>query len=157
MDRNQLNFLQCSQKDYRGWHVMFDYHFVLSQIDETINRLLGNLIFQLMQDVCQRHHLNVVHRKLKILGPITPFGFTSVLLLDESHMTAHCYTTLGLLAIDVFSCGGQAQKTIETANDLHQMINQLQIDGLIQQIEVLRFDCPRFPYNHKKCLSKTTR
>jgi len=28
-----------------------------------------------------------------------------VVLLDESHVSAHCYYEAGLLAIDVFTCG----------------------------------------------------
>ena len=50
-----------------------------------------------------------VHRKLVVLGcdgqSTTLPGFTSVILIDESHVTAHCYSDRGWLAIDVFTCG----------------------------------------------------
>ena len=39
-------------------------------------------------------------------GTVSPPGFASVVLLDESHVTAHCYSETGLLAVDAFSCGG---------------------------------------------------
>jgi len=32
-------------------------------------------------------------------------GFTCVCLLDESHVSAHTYADLGLIALDVFTCG----------------------------------------------------
>ena len=38
-------------------------------------------------------------------GTLSPLGFASVVLLDESHVSAHCYSETGLLAIDAFSCG----------------------------------------------------
>ena len=38
-------------------------------------------------------------------GSVSPPGFAAVVLLDESHVTAHCYSESGLLAVDAFSCG----------------------------------------------------
>lgn len=38
-------------------------------------------------------------------GHDSPPGFTLAVLLDESHCTAHSYADLGLLAIDIFTCG----------------------------------------------------
>ena len=38
-------------------------------------------------------------------GSVSPPGFAAVVLLDESHVSAHCYSESGLLAIDAFSCG----------------------------------------------------
>jgi S-adenosylmethionine decarboxylase len=38
-------------------------------------------------------------------GPDSPPGFTAIVMLDESHCSAHCYADLGLLAMDVFTCG----------------------------------------------------
>ena len=32
-------------------------------------------------------------------------GFTAVILLDESHCSAHSYADEGLLAVDIFTCG----------------------------------------------------
>jgi len=39
-------------------------------------------------------------------GHNSPPGFTAVVLLDESHCSAHTYADLGLIALDVFTCGG---------------------------------------------------
>ena len=39
-------------------------------------------------------------------GHNSPPGFTAVVLLDESHCSAHSYADLGLIALDIFTCGG---------------------------------------------------
>ena len=46
-----------------------------------------------------------MHSKMVMLKDDTEEGFTSVILLDESHITCHSYTKQGLLALDVFTCG----------------------------------------------------
>jgi S-adenosylmethionine/arginine decarboxylase-like enzyme len=46
-----------------------------------------------------------MHSKMVVLKDDTEEGFTSVILLDESHITCHSYTQKGLLALDVFTCG----------------------------------------------------
>ena len=38
-------------------------------------------------------------------GRDSPPGFTAVVVLDESHCSAHTYADLGLIAMDVFTCG----------------------------------------------------
>ena len=38
-------------------------------------------------------------------GDESPPGFTAVVLLDESHCSAHSYADLGLVALDIFTCG----------------------------------------------------
>ena len=38
-------------------------------------------------------------------GSISPLGFAAAVLIDESHVSAHCYSERGLLAIDAFTCG----------------------------------------------------
>ena len=61
-----------------------------------------------------------VHHKSVVLGcdneegsssssHSSPPGFTSCVLIDESHVTAHCYSDRGWLAIDVFTCGANTQ------------------------------------------------
>ena len=38
-------------------------------------------------------------------GAGSPPGFTAFVLLDESHCSAHTYADLGLVALDIFTCG----------------------------------------------------
>ena len=55
-----------------------------------------------------------MHSKMVVLNQDTEEGFTSVILLDESHITCHSYTKLGLLALDVFTCGKTNPEIIST-------------------------------------------
>ena len=41
----------------------------------------------------------------KFDGHVSPEGFAAVVLIDESHVSAHCYADSGQLAIDAFTCG----------------------------------------------------
>jgi S-adenosylmethionine decarboxylase len=41
-------------------------------------------------------------------GQDSPPGFTCIVMLDESHVSAHTYADLGLIALDVFTCGSTA-------------------------------------------------
>lgn len=45
-------------------------------------------------------------------GLVSPPGFAAVVLLDESHISAHCYYEEGLLAIDAFTCGSTSPGSI---------------------------------------------
>ena len=38
-------------------------------------------------------------------GHDSPPGFTAIVMLDESHCSAHAYADEGQLAIDIFTCG----------------------------------------------------
>lgn len=38
-------------------------------------------------------------------GNNSPAGCTAIVMLDESHCSVHTYADLGLLAMDVFTCG----------------------------------------------------
>ena len=38
-------------------------------------------------------------------GHNSPPGFAAVVMLDESHCSAHCYADTGQIALDIFTCG----------------------------------------------------
>lgn len=48
---------------------------------------------------------NVISQVRYRFGHNSPPGFTAVVVLDESHCSAHTYADLGLVALDVFTCG----------------------------------------------------
>lgn len=48
---------------------------------------------------------NVISQVRYKFGADSPPGFTAAIVLDESHCTAHSYADLGLIAMDVFTCG----------------------------------------------------
>lgn len=67
---------------------------------------LGKFIYELMiKTILEKTCLKIVHQQLVILNVETPPGFTSVLLLDSSHFTSHCYSRKGTLSCDLFTCG----------------------------------------------------
>jgi S-adenosylmethionine/arginine decarboxylase-like enzyme len=65
-----------------------------------------------------------VHHKSVVLGldGNSPLGFTSCVLIDESHVTAHCYSDRGWLAVDVFTCGSNAQMPRDMARDIYDSL-----------------------------------
>jgi S-adenosylmethionine decarboxylase len=89
-----------------GNHVFADYTWDTNKelIDDKI---LAETIFQIMQDAIANTSMTIVHKKLCILGntPESPPGFTSIILIDESHCSSHCYSDRGWLAVDTFTCG----------------------------------------------------
>jgi S-adenosylmethionine decarboxylase len=48
---------------------------------------------------------NVVSAVRYKFGQDSPPGFTAIVMLDESHCSAHTYADLGLIAMDIFTCG----------------------------------------------------
>jgi S-adenosylmethionine decarboxylase len=105
MLKNVINFLKniffCK---HHGNHVFVD--FIWNINSENIDHVeLANTIFQIMENSILRTNMKIVHKKLCILDIDTPPGFTSILLLDESHYSAHCYSDRGWLAMDIFTCG----------------------------------------------------
>lgn len=65
-----------------------------------------------------------VHQHLELFdGTVSPHGFAAVVMLDESHISAHCYSSDGLLAVDVFTCGSP-EKTVVAANHLTEFLER---------------------------------
>jgi len=58
-----------------------------------------------MARAAERAGANVISQVRYKFGQDSPPGFTAAIVLDESHCTAHSYADLGLIAMDVFTCG----------------------------------------------------
>ena len=66
----------------------------------------GSWMLSLMESAVDSSGARRVHSHNEDFdGSVSPPGFAAVVLLDESHVSAHCYSESGLLAIDAFSCG----------------------------------------------------
>lgn len=87
--------------NYKGKHIVMDVVFEMSRYD---NVNLANKIFSILKQSVEGK-MTVVHTHLEIFGENSPEGFTACVLLDESHLTCHCYYEMGLLAFDCFTCG----------------------------------------------------
>mgnify|MGYP001238687193 FL=1 len=97
-----------------GTHIFADYvgfFPVIKDVEEWIIKLMESVI----DDSLARR----VHSHIEAFdGTISPPGFAAVVLLDESHLTAHCYSEQGLLAIDCFTCGATDTAAIIKAMDI---------------------------------------
>ena len=63
-------------------------------------------MLDLLERAVERSEARNVHAHVaQFDGSVSPIGFAAVVLLDESHVTAHCYSEKGWLAIDCFTCG----------------------------------------------------
>jgi len=62
-------------------------------------------VLNVMARSAERAGATVVSQVRCKFGHESPPGFTAVVLLDESHCSAHTYADLGLIAMDVFTCG----------------------------------------------------
>ncbi|HIF04623.1 MAG TPA: hypothetical protein EYQ80_04285 [Candidatus Poseidoniales archaeon] len=81
----------------RGRHITLDYSGFTGS---------GEWVLSLLRDAVSRSEAREVHSHVSVFNGIeSPAGFAAVVLIDESHVSAHCYSEQGLLAIDVFTCG----------------------------------------------------
>ena len=95
-------------KKSHGTHILVDYTNFFTDVKN-----IGNLILSLMEQAVDNSNARRVHSHVEIFdGVISPPGFAAVVLLDESHLSAHCYSEKGWLAIDCFTCGGTDAKSI---------------------------------------------
>ena len=105
----------------RGSHIFLDYLNYSCPIKDE-----GDWILSLMRDCVRESGIREVHSHVEVFdGSESPPGFAAVVLIDQSHVTAHCYSDEGLLAIDVFTCG----------NHDPEHVVELIHEGLISEIE----------------------
>lgn len=102
----------------------------------------GNDMLELMQKAVDKSDAKEVHAHVELFdGSTSPPGFAAVVLLDESHVSAHCYSDRGLLAIDAFTCGGTDPTAI--VEELKQALYELSSTTVVmQQKSVDRFLLP---------------
>ena len=102
-----------------GVHILADYTGFFPNLDNT-----GEWILSLMEQVIDESTANRVHSHIeKFDGTSSPPGFAAVVLLDESHLTAHCYSEKGWLSIDCFTCGSTNPSVIIDA--MHSAIQEV--------------------------------
>ena len=117
-----------------GQHIFLDYTGFFPEKHQD-----GTWVLDILQQVVGRSSAKEVHAHVELFDGVTsPPGFAAVVLLDESHLTAHCYSNLGWLAIDAFTCGGT--DPAEMVADLKKVLD-LEIPNLVlmQEQKVNRF------------------
>lgn len=85
---------------HKGRHLLMDCRNVARTLCLDDKRVLDA-----MARAAERAGATVVSQVRYKFGHDSPPGFTAVVLLDESHCSAHTYADLGLIAMDVFTCG----------------------------------------------------
>ncbi len=100
----------------RGGHVVLDYTSYSPPVDDD-----GEWMLQILRDCVRRAGIREVHAHVaQFDGSESPPGFAAVVLIDESHVSAHCYSESGLLAIDIFTCGGSDPGSL--ADEIHSIV-----------------------------------
>ncbi|HEX9593140.1 MAG TPA: adenosylmethionine decarboxylase [bacterium] len=113
----------------KGKHLLIDCRNVAREVCLNDGQML-----RAMAAAAQRAGANVISQIRYQFGHNSPPGFTAVVVLDESHCSAHTYADLGLIALDVFTCG----KT-----DPRQVLAYIREE--IDLGEVTLREMPRFP------------
>ena len=123
-----------TEQTSQGAHVFLDY--INAKFEDEVTYAW---LFWLMREAVQRSSATEVHAHLAPFdGSTSPPGFAAVVLIDESHITAHCYADRGLLAIDCFTCGETDPDSIATY--LHdQLIQRMPDLACVRRQRVDRF------------------
>ena len=107
-----------SGTEARGGHVVLDYIGYTPPVEGD-----GDWMLQLLRSSVQRAGVREVHSHVEQFdGTESPPGFAAVVLIDESHVSAHCYSESGLLAIDIFTCGDS--DPVALADDIHREVTE---------------------------------
>ena len=94
----------------RGKHIFLDFTEFFPSVSFD-----GHEMLVLMKKAIENSGAREVHAHVEVFdGTVSPPGFAAVVLIDESHVSAHCYSDRGLLAIDAFTCGNTDPVTIIT-------------------------------------------
>ncbi len=117
-----------------GAHIMLDYTGSISTEEN-----LGEWVLSLIETGVDKSKARRVHSHIEEFDGIqSPPGFAAVVLLDESHVSAHCYSQKGWLALDCFTCGDTDPNTI--ADYIHNSLEkQLPTLKLVNRVQQSRF------------------
>lgn len=127
---------------HRGSHRMLDI------TNATINggvdavRAAAERLVGAMASAARSEGANVLHTHFEAFdGQSSPPGFASVVLLDESHLSAHSYSDCGMLAIDVFTCGSNCSAvTDRIVERVQQQVGQMWPAATIERATLQRFE-----------------
>lgn len=114
---------------YRGKHLLIDCRNVPRAVC-----LDDKAVLKAMAKSAERAGATVISQVRYHFEHNSPPGFTAMVLLDESHCSAHSYADLGLIALDVFTCGDTDPFMV-----LEYMREELDL-GEVAVREVGRFD-----------------
>lgn len=85
---------------HKGKHLLIDCRNVAREVC-----LDDGLLLRTMARAAEQAGATVISQVRYKFGSDSPPGFTAIVILDESHCSAHTYADLGLIALDIFTCG----------------------------------------------------
>lgn len=85
---------------YKGKHLLIDCSGVSRELCLDDQRLL-----EAMASAATACGATVISQIRYRFGSDSPPGCTAIVMLDESHCSVHTYADLGLIAMDIFTCG----------------------------------------------------
>ena len=114
----------------KGRHITLDYTGFTGE---------GEWMLAVLRSAVSHSRAREVHAHVAQFDGIeSPNGFAAIVLIDESHVSAHCYADEGVLAVDCFTCGVTEPSGI--ADYIHtQLIEANPNICLIQRTELKRF------------------
>ena len=117
-----------------GKHICVDY----SCCDFTNGRN-GKWMLELMRVAIKSSNVREVNAHVEEFdGSQSPTGFAAVVLLDESHVSAHCYYDRGILAVDAFTCGdSDPEPIIEFIN--RRLFAEMENIKIVSKDDIQRF------------------
>ena len=92
---------------HKGQHLLIDCHHVPRDLCLDDQRWL-----EAMAEGAKRAGATVISQVRYRFGQDSPPGCTAIVMLDESHCSVHTYADLGLVAMDVFTCGSTKPRDI---------------------------------------------
>ena len=92
---------------HKGQHLLIDCHNVPRDLCLDDQHWL-----EAMAEGAKRAGATVISQVRYQFGQGSPPGCTAIVMLDESHCSVHTYADLGLVAMDVFTCGSTNPRDI---------------------------------------------
>jgi S-adenosylmethionine decarboxylase len=92
---------------HKGKHLLIDCRNVAREVC-----LDDKLVLNAMSRAAERAGATVISQIRYKFGQDSPPGFTAIVMLDESHCSAHTYADHGLIAMDVFTCGNTEPREV---------------------------------------------
>ena len=115
----------------RGYHAIIDISGVPAEVCEDDAGILALLV-----DAARRAGVNVINSCRYHFGHNSPPGCTCFVLLDESHISAHTYADVGLVAVDIFCCGESAREKVGIVLDC---LRRWQPQATLRETHLTRF------------------
>jgi len=114
---------------HQGKHLLVDCRNVARDVCLDDRGMLNAMAY-----AAERAGATVISQVRYHFGHNSPPGFTCVVVLDESHCSAHTYADEGLIALDVFTCGSTEPRQV-----LEYLRDQINL-GDVQIREFGRFE-----------------